>query len=201
MIESIDPRKAALILIDLQNDVVQRYPNGNQIVSRVADVLDTSRKAGVTIIFVKVEFREHPREVVDTLTDLRLSGKEPWPSKRSDLVVGTSGSQIVEALKILPNDLVVIKHRTGAFYCTALELYLRALSINTLVICGVSTNMGVETTVREAAMRDFNIIVLSDCCTASPTNVHNYPVQYVFPRLGRVLTSSEFQGVLYGSRS
>ena len=94
---------------------------------------------------------------------------------------------MVDGLSCGPEDLVVDKVRFDAFQWTSLEPLLRGLGVRELVVCGVVTNLCVETTVRSAFMRDFPVTVLADCCAAKTRRLHELSIE--------VLTSYELAGI------
>lgn len=192
----IDSKKTALVLIDMQNDIckvgdVAKVIAERRVLQNAARMVDECHKAGIPVFFVGVNRRHDMADVVNTVTDLVLQGKMKPPKEQRVLLEGSQGAQFVEELKLGPNDYIIIKRRRNAFYQTTLELYLRALGIDTLMIGGVATNWGVEGTARDAWDRDYNVIILSDCCASFSHEVHEWALANVFPRLGRVMTSQQ----------
>jgi nicotinamidase-related amidase len=107
------------------------------------------------------------------------------------LVEGTDDVIFIPELSKAESDYVVIKRRVSAFTGTPLEIYLRGLNIKTLVVGGVFTDQGVETTVRDAFDRDFDIVVVGDACWSPSNRGHEHAIGHTFPRLGRVRTVAE----------
>lgn len=83
------------------------------------------------------------------------------------------GTEFAEVVSPVPGDIVLVKHRVSAFYVTNLDLLLRARGIRDLYIAGVSTDLAVEAAARDAHDRDYNVIVLSDCCAAADEDHKN----------------------------
>ena len=98
---------------------------------------------------------------------------------------------MIPELKPEDCDFVVIKRRTNAFVGTDLELYLRTLGVKTLLMGGISTEMGVEDTARYARNLDFNVVILKDCCATMDQAVQDWAVEHIFPMIGRSMTSEE----------
>jgi ureidoacrylate peracid hydrolase len=161
----------ALIVIDMQNGFV--HPEGSISAlgapsPRIADVIEENRKlidaarhAGVPIVYTRHQFREGyldvPRPVL-----ARFAG-------RTDILVeGSWDAAVCDALAPEPGDVLVDKRRYDAFLYTDMELILRALGATRLLVAGVLTNICVESTVRSAHMRDFDVFVTSDCTSAAP---------------------------------
>ena len=170
-----DPKSTALLIIDMQRDFV--LPGGfgealgNDVtplqatVAPTKRVLDAARKLGMMVIHTREGHRPDLSDCPPTKL-VRGRGKtrigDPGPMGRI-LVRGEVGHDIVPELYPLPAETVVDKPGKGAFYSTDLELILRNHGIKTLLVCGVTTEVCVNTTVREANDRGFECVVLSDC--------------------------------------
>jgi len=153
------PSKMALLNIDLQNCFVEGYPvaspEGPEVLQKINRLATACRAAGILVI--------HTAHV------LRSDGSnagvlgELIPAIRAGMIDrGSPASDLHRDLVIGPRDIVLEKPRFGAFQGTDLELTLRASGIDSVIICGIATNVCCETTAREAAMRDFRVFFLSD---------------------------------------
>ena len=100
-------------------------------------------------------------------------------------------SELVPELERAPSDLVIMKHQWGAFYGTELDLQLRRRGIRTLVLAGISTNFGVESTARDAYERGYEQIFIEDAMSGLSPGAHEFAVKTIFPRLGRIVTTEE----------
>lgn len=170
-----DPSRLAFIIVDLQNDFL--HPDGAYgragksepaiaaLPSRVRPVADAVRAAGGIIVstqFTLVPGRGGEPMIADHLKKLR-----PFLSK-GDFQPGGWGHRLVDELQ--PADFSIEKVAYSAFYMTRLEWVLRKNRIDTVMVCGIVTNGGVASTVRDAHVREFHPIVLADGCAAfSPT--------------------------------
>jgi nicotinamidase-related amidase len=169
---------AALIIIDMQRDFLEPGGFGETLGNNVAllkaavpplqGVLAAARKAGMLIIHTREGHRpdlsDAPRHKVERgEPSLRIGA--PGPMGRI-LVRGEPGHDIISELYPAPGEPVIDKPGKGAFYQTDLELMLKNREIDTLLVCGVTTEVCVNTTVREANDRGFRCIVLSDCCAS-----------------------------------
>ena len=85
----------------------------------------------------------------------------------------------------------ITKRQWGAFYGTDLDLQLRRRGIDTIVLCGISTSIGVDTTAREAFQHGYNQIFSTDAMTAPTKEEHDYVCKYIFPRIGKLRTTEE----------
>ncbi len=89
------------------------------------------------------------------------------------------------------SDIEVTKRQWGAFYGTDLELQLRRRGIDTIILCGISTNIGVESTARNARELGFNTVIAEDACSAASAEQHQGSMTHIFPRIGRVRSTEE----------
>jgi nicotinamidase-related amidase len=87
------------------------------------------------------------------------------------------------------SDLIIAKHQWGAFYGTELDLQLRRRGIRRIILGGISTNIGVESTARSAAEHGYELVVAEDLCSAGSTEMHAFSFKYILPRLARITTS------------
>jgi nicotinamidase-related amidase len=95
-------------------------------------------------------------------------------------------SQLVPEAGFQAGDLQIVKRQWGAFYGTELDQQLRRRGIRTIVIAGIATNIGVESTARAAFDRGYELIFAEDACSSLSTEAHNFAIQNIFPRMGRV---------------
>jgi nicotinamidase-related amidase len=173
---TIDLDKTALIIIDMQRDFLEPGGFGAALgndVSRLqaavapcAAVLAAARRSGLLVIHTREGHRPDlsdapPLKVARGDPALRIGANGPMGRI---LVRGEPGHDIIAALYPVAGEPVIDKPGKGAFYQTDLELMLHNRSIETLLVCGVTTEVCVNTTVREANDRGFRCIVISDCC-------------------------------------
>jgi len=110
--------------------------------------------------------------------------------------VGTPGHAFVEDLQPVDDELVVPKWRSSAFWGTNLDLLLRGNKIDTILLGGVATNFGVESTARTARELNYNVVVLTDCCLNVAQEQHDFTVTHILPRFARIMTSEQALGLL-----
>jgi nicotinamidase-related amidase len=186
MADSLDPKKTALLVMDFQTLIVEGFADGKeQLLDRASRLIAAARKAGVIVLYVVVGFRAgHPeissRNVV--FAPVRKSGM---------FTEGTPGTDIHPAVAPQPGEVVVTKHRVGAFMGTDLDMVLRANGIDTLVLAGIAISGVVLSTLRHAADADYQLVVASDCCSDRDAEVHRVLLEKVFPRQARVATSED----------
>jgi nicotinamidase-related amidase len=181
---AIDLRKSALLIIDMQRDFLEPggfgAALGNDVtrlqaaVGPCRGVLDAARRSGVLVIHTREGHRPDLSDAPPLKVDrgdpaLRIGA--PGPMGRI-LVRGEPGHDIIPELYPVVGEPVIDKPGKGAFYQTDLELLLHNRGITTLMVCGVTTEVCVNTTVREANDRGFRCIVLSDCCASYFPDFH-----------------------------
>jgi nicotinamidase-related amidase len=186
---TIDPATTALVAIDLQQGVVAlaTVPQAAlDVVERTASIANALRRAGGTVVFVRVQ----------NLTDGKdmLAPKLDAPAKAG--ARAANWSEIVPAVGRQPGDLLITKRQWGAFYGTDLDLQLRRRGIRTLVMTGVATNIGVESTARDAFERGYDQIFAEDAMAALTEEGHRYACKTIFPRMGRVRSTAQVLAAL-----
>jgi nicotinamidase-related amidase len=195
------PERTGLVLSDLQNDVVRasgpfygelaEAVRSRQVVENTLRLVEGVRRAGACVFFITVVRRPDYSDVVNQLTQLVATGKAAPAKQQVSLVQGTRGAELIDELRPRPEDYVLVKKRRSAFHATELDFHLRARGIDTLIVGGVATNLGVENTVRDAWDRDYNLGVGPDSCAAVPPGAHDYAIQSVFPRMARIMSVDE----------
>jgi ureidoacrylate peracid hydrolase len=196
----MNPSTTALMLVDLQNDFLHpqgAYGRAGQgaaaiaaLPARVKPVADALRRAGGWV--VSTHFTLVPGRGGEPLISPHLKKLRPFLAK-GDFVPGTSGHDLVDELK--PADMSVDKVAYSAFYMSRLEFVLRKAGIETLVFTGIVTNGGVASTLRDAHVRDFATVLLSDGCAAFSDKVHDTTVA-ALAAISPVMTCAEFAATL-----
>jgi nicotinamidase-related amidase len=179
----LDPRKTALVLIDLQEGIVAAptVPNSTaDVLQRCSRMANAFREKGATVIYVRVDMANPLKLPVDS--PLRNPNAPPPPASASELVP-ESGFQ--------PGDLIITKRHWGSFAGTDLEQELKRRGIDTVVLAGISTNIGVESTARQGTGLGFAFVIVEDACSGRDGSEHRWSFEKVFPRLGRVRTTDE----------
>jgi nicotinamidase-related amidase len=195
MSEHIDPKRTALLTIDLQNDFLhaqgaygragQGAPAIAALPARIRPIADALRARGGT--FISAQFTLVPGPGGEPLIAEHLKKLRPFLT-RGDFAPGGFGHALVDDLA--PADYTVEKVAYSAFYQTRLEYILRALGIDTLIVGGIVTNGGVASTVRDAHLRNIHTILLSDGCAAFKPEVHEATLVSL-GSLGPIVTCAE----------
>ncbi|MDP6548697.1 MAG: cysteine hydrolase [Dehalococcoidia bacterium] len=182
----IDPGKSALLLQDLQNDLLKGSRtvvplNGAQVTANCRKLLAKAREVGMPVIYVRVsrrpDLRDAPRPPF---------GTPPGSGGVPDLIEGSVGAEVVSELAPSPEDAVVTKHTTSPFNTTDIEVYLRRFGVSTLILAGYSTTGVVEGSLRDARDKDYDCVVVRDCCAAGTVQEHDTCMDIVFPRMAWV---------------
>ncbi|MDC3411901.1 cysteine hydrolase family protein [Terrihalobacillus insolitus] len=186
----INPKYTALLVIDVQNDfcsssgeMAKKNKDLSYIeetIPKIAKTIDQCRDTGMTIIFINTEHQQY--------TDSQTWGARGEAAKK---VCTTEWGRQLYKLELKRTDIVVSKNRYSAFIGTNLDLILRSNKIEHLLFAGFTTNVCVESTVREGFMRDYSTITLSDC-TASYSDVeHKHALHILSNYFGVVMTWKE----------
>lgn len=178
---ALDPN-TALIVVDLQKGIVTLplVHSIDQVVERSCALLEAFRQRGLPVVLVNVSGgapgrTERPRR------------SEPFPS---------GWIELIPELDQQPGDIVVTKRTWGAFASTDLEARLKAIGVTQVVICGVATGTGVESTARQAYEHGFNVTLAVDAMTDGRAEAHDYSIQQVFPKLGETGTAQDIIDLL-----
>jgi nicotinamidase-related amidase len=180
----LDPRTTALVVIDLQRGIVARDTTpylAAHVVERSAQLADRFREAGAVVALVHVAFSPDDRDRLQPPADAAsMSGP-----------LAPDFSDIVPELGPREGDLVITKRQWGAFYGTDLDLQLRRRGIRTIVLCGIATNFGVESTARDAWERSYELVFAEDAMSGLSEGAHRFAATTVFPRIGRVRSTHD----------
>ena len=166
---------AALLLMDFQAGVVDRL-GSPEVVSTARTALEAARQHDLPVVFVRVAFRDGTPEVSARNKSFSAIAAQ------SSMGLDDPRTQVVEALAPAAGDVVVVKRRVSAFTGSDLEVLLRALEVDRLVLAGIATSGVVLSTLREAADRDYRLTVLADACADGDDEVHRVLTEKVFPR-------------------
>ena len=191
----MDPVRAALLLMDFQRAIVGALDQADGLIARARSAADRARRAGTLVGYVRVAFRPADRAAIPP----RNKAFAGLPDGM--LAEGSPDAEIHPDLAPEEGDLVVTKTRVGAFSTTDLAGRLEARGVETLVLAGVSTSGVVLSTVREAADRDFRLLVLADCCADRDPEVHRVLTERVFPRQADVIGSADLDAALAAVRA
>ncbi|MFJ8577956.1 isochorismatase family protein [Micromonospora sp. NPDC093277] len=160
--------RAALVVVDLMPRIVERDlgpHKGVDVVRQAARLATAFRRADGTVVLVRVE--------------------------RPGVAEQPPGSGFVPEMQPEPGDITIVKRAVGAFYGTGLAEQLRERGVNTVVMTGIATTMGVESTARAASDHGFEVVFVADAMTGMTAQEHEHALTTVLPRFGEVVTTDE----------
>jgi nicotinamidase-related amidase len=196
---SIEAARTGLVVNDMINHNYRRHDDeahnramaASGIIDSTLRLVDGIRKRDVPTFWIRVDRRPDRADVVDNATDI----KSGWHAGGATVAASYDG-QLIDEVKLAPQDAELVKLRFDPFVGTGLDLLLRARGIDTMLLCGFSTNMGVESCARSAHDLGYNVVVLKDCCYNIPEELHNFSIERIMPRFARVMTVDELLAAL-----
>jgi nicotinamidase-related amidase len=181
---TLDAKQTALVLIDLQKGTLGRQTephSASDVLARSVRLAERFRAAGGLVVLVRVSFSPDGRDRLTQPTD------EAFPAGATQ----PGWDEISPELGRDPKDIVITKRQWGAFYGTQLDLQLRRRGITTIVIGGIATNFGVESTARDAFEHGYALVFVEDAMAGLSSEAHSFAVKTIFPRLGRIRSTEE----------
>ena len=181
---ALNAADTALVLIDLQQGIAAMPVQPHSVatvVGNAAKLAARFRELGAPVVLVSVAFPVGPaalRPDADAVMTLPATMPAGW-------------DQIVQELTPEADDILVTKRQWGAFYGTGLDLQLRRRGIKTIVLAGIATNIGVESTARDAYERGYHQVIVEDACSAMSAEMHEFAFAKIFPRLAKVRMAEE----------
>ena len=185
------PTETALVVVDLQKAVVAmetapRTPK--EVVGNATRLADALRGRGGFVVLVRVATSPGSKDALKPILD---PGAPAWSGSRA-----ADWAEIVPELAGHPEDHLLTKKQWGAFYGTDLDLQLRRRGISTLLMCGIATCFGVESTARDAYERGYQQVFVEDAMTSRSADEHQHTVTRIFPRMGRVRSTEQVLAAL-----
>jgi len=181
----IDLAHTALVLIDLQKGIVGMpgiAPRpGTEVVANAVKLAHRFRAAKAPVVLVNVTFSADLADLVKVETDAN-SFRGPFPP---------GFAEYVPELGPEPTDILITKRQWGAFHGTELDLQLRRRGIRSIVLGGIATNIGVESTARAALEHGYQLILVEDAMASRSEEMHAFAIAKIFPSLGLVRSTEE----------
>ena len=182
---TLDPKTTALVLIDLQYGIVamNTHPQtSSEVVARAKVLAQAFRAVQAPVVLVTVGGSPDGKDMLSPIADTMPPAGGAKPA---------NFSEVVAELEAQPGDFRIMKHQWGAFYGTELDLQLRRRGIRTIVLAGISTNVGVESTARDAFERGYEQVFVSDAMASPSAEAHASTLKFTFARIGRTRTMEE----------
>ena len=200
-VNQFNPKKTAMLFFDILNGYVAAPEPGKPRalkpwIQNAVRLSKAARAAGLPVFFAKGNHRPDNATSALLLTDTNNS-LTPWPNgevtkTKMHVVAGDKSSDVLADLEPQADDYYIVKYRWSAFHQTYLDLALRTRGIDTVIVSGGSTDVGVTSTLYSARDLDYNVIVASDACgTSHDQRAHDTLMQLVFPRMSRVRTTDQ----------
>jgi nicotinamidase-related amidase len=208
----IEPTKTGLVLFDMLNDFVRpadpsraRHTAESGAIERSVEMVGAARTAGIAVFYANSTHRPDASDYGPTIVDANIN-LEPWPDGpklmgNPPATEGTQGAQVIAELTPGPNDYIVLKHRWSAFAGTSLDMLLRWLGIDTILLAGGSTDLGVLATAYAARDLGYHLVVLRDACHTHRPNAQEFCMDQLFPRMARVMSVMEVVSLIPDSRA
>ena len=178
--DNLDPRTTALVLVDIQKGILG-FPlapySGADLVPVCAQLAKRFRAAGAAVVLTNVTWSSNFADALQQPVDRPMGGPSVLPKEWSDFP-----SELDQS----PGDIVITKRQWGAFHGTELDLQLRRRGIKTIVIGGIATNMGVESTARQAWEHGYEIVFVQEAISSVDANLHKFAMDSIFPIIGRI---------------
>ncbi|MBJ7902843.1 hydrolase [Streptomyces sp. NPDC003656] len=187
-VSTLDPR-TALVVIDLQRGIVgmqtQPYAAAD-VVARSVELADAFRARELPVVLVRVSFAADGADAVPGRTERQPRG----------LAFPEGWDVVVDELSGHDGDITVTKHNWSALFGTDLDVQLRRRGITQIVLTGIATSIGVESTARDAYAAGYHVTLATDAMADSDAEAHTNSVERVFPRLGESGTTAEILELL-----
>jgi nicotinamidase-related amidase len=209
-VSHFDLKKTALLFFDILNGYVPEVEPGKQRalkpwIQNAIRLSKAGRAAALPIFFAKGNHRPDGATNALILTDTNNS-LTPWShgevtKSKMHVIAGDKSSDVLADLEPKPQDYYIVKYRWSAFFQTYLDLALRSRGIDTIIISGGSTDVGVTSTLYSGRDLDYNMIVVSDACgTSHDQRAHDMLMELVFPRMSRVRTTDQVMDMINKGR-
>lgn len=183
----LEPAKTAVVVVDVQRlftDMVGApiAPPLAEVLPKIGKLVGDARRAGATVILV--------RSIIAPEAHSRSTNE--WPEfMRAGMAPGARGTEFDSCLDVQPGDLEVIKQRYSAFFGTRLDAILRERGIDTVIVLGLTTNVCVQSTARDAWQHDYRTITVADCCAEIGEGSHAASLAWTARNFGMVRTSHD----------
>ena len=199
--KDLNAARCGLVMFDTLNGYLHpassekaKFLAERNILPNMQRLLAGARGVGMTTFYPGGAHASDGSDTVARLTDTDMEGKPQTAGSKPIQALffkGQKASEIAPEVAPIAGDVMVPKHRWNSFYQTDLDLHFRVRGIETMIICGGSTDVGIASTVYAARDMDYGIVVISDCCYSARGNNNEFFMTRVFPRMGRVMTADQ----------
>jgi ureidoacrylate peracid hydrolase len=197
----LSAQNTGLILFDALNGYLHpadpnkvAFLKERNILENMRSIREAAKKVGMTTFYPSGAHAEDGSDTVMRMTDTDMNlgaGGGPDAPIRPPFYKGSKDAEIALEVAPLKGDVVIPKRRWNSFFQTDLDLQFRVQGIDTFIICGGSTDVGIASTVFAARDLDYGIVVVKDCCYSARGNNNQFFMERVFPRMGRVMSLAD----------
>lgn len=184
---TIDPMPA-LVVIDLQKGIVAAHTD-SQVAAAVKQATHLT-----------TEFRRHGLAVVLVNVTGRAPGRTETQRSGSSAALPSGWADLIDELDVRPTDHLITKRRRSAFHDTGLDTLLRDLGVTQIVLAGIATSSGVESTARSASDYGYHVVLATDAMSDPDADAHRHSTERIFPRLGETATATEIIDMIEATR-
>ncbi|KHF38628.1 cysteine hydrolase [Halalkalibacter okhensis] len=201
----LSPKRTALLFFDMLNGHVKIDEKNTKsqyipVIKNAINLLEMARGNDMMVVYAcanhRFDYATSASTIRDTNNRLQQIDSNKATRDKPPIIGGTWGAEVIEEIKPGPEDYMVFKYRWNAFYQTSLELFLKTRGIDTIIIAGGSTDVGVASTAYSARDRDYNVVIASDACTSKEQDNHDQFMRRIFPRMSRVRSTREIVELL-----
>lgn len=203
--QNLNPERTALLFFDMLNGHIKKDDPATQeryrpVIAAASMLLRSARERKMMVAYAAANHRPDNATSAHTLRDAdssmrRIDANQP-PLYQPIVAGGTWEAQVIDELAPAPEDYLIPKYRWSAFFQTYLDLALRTRQVDTLILSGGSTEVGIASTAYAGRDMDYNLVIVSDACTSRVRHTHDQLMQNVFPRLAWVRTAAEVVALL-----
>ena len=199
--DKVRPEHCAILIVDVQNDFCAEggaiHREGRDVslvkamVPRLAAFIDAARAAHVPIVWIRNVYNTGPNWYLSEVWLEQAHRRRRGAYLTIPVCEPNAWNGDFYQIKPLPDEVIVTKHRYGAFESSDLDLVLRSRGIRTVILTGAATNVCVETTARQAFLRDYYVVFTSDCTATYSQGEHDATLQNIDAFFGAVVTADE----------
>jgi nicotinamidase-related amidase len=192
----LDPRQSAVVLIDFQKGTLAMplQPHaGDEIIANAERLAEACAAAGGLVVRVRIDFS---RSYVD-----RLQQPVDMPIRLPPGSPPTDFAEYPPSIAAIAADLTITKRQWSAFFGTELDLQLRRRGISTVVLAGIATNFGVESTARDAWFQNYSVVIAEDAASSLDAELHRFSIEKILPRLARIRSTAEIVAALASGKA
>jgi nicotinamidase-related amidase len=187
----LDPRRAAVVLIDFQKGTLAmplQPHSGAEITANAVRLAEACAAAGGLVVRIRIDFSPGYIDRLQQPVDMPI--RLPPGNPPADF------AEFPPEIAAIPSDLTITKRQWSAFFGTELDLQLRRRGIATVILGGIATNFGVESTARDAWYQNYSVVVAEDATSSLDAELHRFSIEKILPRLTRVRATAEIIAAL-----